>query len=156
MIIHKQALKYTQGLHTAFLSGGTKNEGTNQETRASEQSGCLGARARSSTQGGVSLFANPIGNGAPACFIPTRKLSHARWKLTCKGRILTCSSQRRNQHNTMIRQRRDLQTPVVLKIKATRASIKLCGATSTWVRLSHRFRIYKYTSQHKRKGVLRT
>ena len=36
----------------ALLSGGTKNEDTKQETRVSEQSGCLRARARSPTQGG--------------------------------------------------------------------------------------------------------
>ena len=42
----------------ALLSGGTKNDGHKRgETRASAQSaGCLGARARSPTQVGVSLF----------------------------------------------------------------------------------------------------
>ena len=138
LIIHKQVLKYTQGLHTTLLSGGTKNEDTNQETRASAQSGCLGARARSPTLVGVSLFVKSIWKEAPPCFIATRKLSHARWKLTRNGGILTCSSQWHNQPHTTIRQWRDFQTPVVLKIKATRASLKLCGATSTWERLSHR------------------
>ena len=39
----------------ALLSGGTKNESTKQETRVSEQLGCLRARARSPTQEGLSL-----------------------------------------------------------------------------------------------------
>ena len=40
----------------ALLSGGTKNEATKWETRASAQSaGCLGAHACSPTRGGLSL-----------------------------------------------------------------------------------------------------
>ena len=127
--------------------------GRREQAHSRAASGLMHARQ---PKGGSLSSWNQIGEGAPPCFIATRKLSHARWKLTRKGGILTCSSQRRNQHNTTIHQRWDFQTPVVLKIKATRASVKLCGATSTWVRLSHRFRIYKYTSQHKWKGVLRT
>ena len=71
LIIHKQALKYTQGLHTALLSGGTKNEDTNQETRASAQSraasrlvyacrpnggGSLSLRNQLEKKGGTTLF----------------------------------------------------------------------------------------------------
>ena len=52
----------------ALLSGGTKNEGTKQETRVSEQSAGLRARARSPTQGGVSLFVKSNLKGGTTLF----------------------------------------------------------------------------------------
>ena len=53
----------TRGFFKVLLSGGTKNEGTKQETRVSEQSGCLRARACSPTQGGLSLRESNLERG---------------------------------------------------------------------------------------------
>ena len=63
LIIHKQALKYTQGLHTALLSGGTKNEDTkggDESQRIQAASGLVHARR---PRGGVSLFVKSKSKG---------------------------------------------------------------------------------------------
>ena len=71
----------------ALLSGGTKNEGTKQETRVSEQSGAASGLVHAHQPKGVSHFANQNW-GAPPCFLDNKETisyshsrleSHTRW-----------------------------------------------------------------------------
>ena len=120
----------------ALLSGGTKNEDTNQETRATI--GLLASGlvyACRPNGGGVSLFAKSIREkrGAPPCFIATRKLYHA---------LVGVSHAEWNPRNTQ-RRLTTQESPCIeiTKLPAAQdqghnASTKLWGATSTRVRLS--------------------
>ena len=96
------------GLKIYAYSKFVGSEGTKQETRVSEQSaGCLRARARSPTQGGLSLRESNLERGHHLVFLENKEtipyslslsLSLSQgWSLT-RGGILTI--RKRRNHNT--------------------------------------------------------
>ena len=51
-------------------------EAQRKETRASAQSGCLGACARSPNRGGCLSLRESNGGGAPPCFLGNKETNH--------------------------------------------------------------------------------
>ena len=82
---------HTKSLHSPPQWGHQKMRATNQETRASAQSGCLRARVRLPTQGESLSSCNQYSQkGAPPCFNENKETILSIWlESHRRGGILT-------------------------------------------------------------------
>ena len=146
---NKSIKRATGGFSKPSSVGAPKMKTRKRGTRASTAASGL-MHAHRPKGGSLSLW-NQLWKGGTALFYSYKEAHSCTLETLSQGRsphtLITTA-----WYDTMIRQRWDYQTPVVLKIKATRASVKFCGATSTWVRLSHRCWINKNTAQHRCEG----
>ena len=125
------------------------SETTKWETRASAQSGCLGARARSPTRGGGLLHHESIGGGTTLFFRQQGNYLSRGWSLTHEVE----SSQREGG----VSQYKDHKDGECTKLSVAQDHGRLCqceasGATSTWVRRFHHLTVHTNTNNINVKG----